>query len=268
MAQRRMFSKKIVETDRFLEMPVNAKLLYFYLNMSADDDGFVGNPKMIKMMSGATDDDMKILIAKQYIIPFESGVVVIKDWKIHNYIASDRYNKTQFKDERSQLSLENGEYKRLGENVIQDVRHSVDTGKVRLGKDRIGKVNKDIVEKSFVFPNWLSETETKRVEKGNPDNYEVRVPIAYLNQVAGKQYRFIEKSIKLVHARLAEGFALNDFKIVIDTKVAEWINDANMNKYLRPETLFGNKFESYLNQTKSNIPDTYGDEYSSAKLGF
>ncbi|TYC47772.1 hypothetical protein ESZ50_11390, partial [Weissella muntiaci] len=121
---------------------------------------------------------------------------------------------------------------------------------------------------AVAFPDWLSEKQVESVKKGRADNYLVKIPIAYLNQIAGKQYKFVEKSTKLVHARLAEGFALNDFKIVIDTKVAEWINDANMNKYLRPETLFGNKFESYLNQTKSNIPDTYGDEYSSAKLGF
>ncbi|TYC47770.1 hypothetical protein ESZ50_11400 [Weissella muntiaci] len=121
---------------------------------------------------------------------------------------------------------------------------------------------------TFVFPDWLSEKNIETVKKGNFGNYEVRVPIAYLNQVAGKQYRIVEKSTKLVHARLTEGFTLDDFKTVIDTKVAEWINDTNMNKYLRPETLFGNKFEGYLNQRKSNVPDTYGDEYSSENLGF
>lgn len=106
MAQRRMFSKKIVETDFFMEMSPTAKLLYFYLNMSADDDGFVGNPKTIKLISGATDDDLKILIAKQFIIPFDSGVIVIKDWKIHNYIQKDRYNQTQYLDEKKQLLVE------------------------------------------------------------------------------------------------------------------------------------------------------------------
>lgn len=136
MAQRRMFSKKIVETDFFMEMSPTAKLLYFYLNMSADDDGFVGNPKTIKLISGATDDDLKILIAKQFIIPFESGVVVIKDWKIHNYIQKDRYNQTQYLDEKKQLLVEeNGAYTKC----IQDVS-SLDT-QVRLGKskDRLGK---------------------------------------------------------------------------------------------------------------------------------
>lgn len=136
MAQRRMFSKKIIETDLFMEMPATAKLLYFYLNMSADDDGFVGNPKTIKLISGATDDDLKILIAKQFIIPFDSGVIVIKDWKIHNYIAKDRYNETQYINEKSELIIEeNGSYTKC----IHDVIHFDDTGKDRLGKESIGK---------------------------------------------------------------------------------------------------------------------------------
>ena len=142
MAQRRMFSKKIVETDFFIDMPVTAKYLYFYLNMEADDDGFVGNPKTIKLISGATEDDFKILIAKKFIIPFESGVVVIKDWLIHNYIRPDRYNETQYLKEKKQLGLtENKEYSRLDDIGIQDVIPLVATGKSkdRLGKDRIGK---------------------------------------------------------------------------------------------------------------------------------
>src|SRR5699024_9677123 len=90
MAQRRMFSKKITETDLFLDMPMSAQCLYFHLNMSADDDGFIGNAKTIRRMIGASEDDLKLLFAKEFLIPFESGVVVVKDWKIHNYIRSDR----------------------------------------------------------------------------------------------------------------------------------------------------------------------------------
>ena len=142
MAQRRMFSKKIVETDFFMEMSPTSKLLYFYLNMSADDDGFVGNPKTIKLISGATDDDLKILIAKQFIIPFDSGVIVIKDWKIHNYIRNDRYNETQYLEEKKQLIItENGTYSKVG---IPDDIPTVSTGKDRLGKDRL-ELGKDRV---------------------------------------------------------------------------------------------------------------------------
>lgn len=220
-----MFSKKIVETDYFMEMSPTAKLLYFYLNMSADDDGFVGNPKMIKMLSGATDDDLKILVAKQFIIPFDSGVIVIKDWKIHNYIQKDRYNKTQYTNEKSQLTVEeNGMYTKCIHNVS-----SSDT-QVRLGKVRLGKVSKDIVPQSETVPPY-------------------KTIIDYLNDKAGTKYRSSSKDTqKHIKARFNNGFTLEDFKTVIDNKVFEWGNNSKMSVYLRPKTLFGTKFEDYLNQ--------------------
>ncbi len=231
MAQRRMFSKKIVETDLFMEMSPTAKLLYFYLNMSADDDGFVGNPKTIKLISGATDDDLKILIAKQFIIPFESGVVVIKDWKIHNYIQKDRYNQTQYLDEKKQLLVEeNGTYTKC----IQDVS-SLDT-QVRLGKskDRLGKSNNTMSDKSDdVIP--YSEI------------------ISYLNEKTGRSFRTTEAHKRFIKARWNENYKLDDFKRVVDNKVADWtgktINGQPAEKYLQPSTLFGTKFDNYLNQT-------------------
>ena len=86
MAERRMFSKTIIDSDAFLDMPLSTQSLYFHLSMRADDDGFINNPKKIQRMIGCADDDLKLLIAKNFIIPFESGIVVIKHWKIHNYI--------------------------------------------------------------------------------------------------------------------------------------------------------------------------------------
>ncbi|MGE9789582.1 DnaD domain protein [Enterococcus faecalis] len=136
MAQRRMFSKKITDTDLFLDMPMSAQCLYFHLNMEADDDGFLGNAKTVRRKIGASEDDLKILMAKEFIIPFESGVVVIKDWKIHNYIQKDRYNKTMFFEEKSMLTLDkNNSYQFMDTECIQDVS-SLDT-QVRLGKDRL-----------------------------------------------------------------------------------------------------------------------------------
>ena len=91
MAERRMFAKAIIDSDAFLDMPLSAQALYFHLSMRADDDGFVGNPKRIRGMLGANEDDFKLLILKRFLLTFGSGVVVIKHWKIHNYIQSDRY---------------------------------------------------------------------------------------------------------------------------------------------------------------------------------
>ena len=111
MAERRMFAKTIIDSDAFLDMPTSARLLYYDLSMRADDDGFINSPKKIIRMTGASDDDLKVLIAKKFVIPFESGIVVIKHWKIHNYIAKDRYTETKYKEEKAMLQLdENNAY--------------------------------------------------------------------------------------------------------------------------------------------------------------
>lgn len=136
MAERRMFAKTIIDSDAFLDMPHSTQLLYFHLSMRADDDGFINNPKNIMRMIGCKDDDLSVLITKKFIIPFESGVVVIKHWKIHNYIAKDRYKETKYKDEKALLQLdENNSYT----TCIQPV-YKMET-QVRLSKDSIGKYN-------------------------------------------------------------------------------------------------------------------------------
>ena len=103
MAERRMFSKIVIDSDMFLDMPLSAQALYFHLSMRADDDGFVNNPKRIQVYVGASTDDLKILLAKHFLIPFESGVVVIKHWKVHNYIQKDRYKETYYQAEKELL---------------------------------------------------------------------------------------------------------------------------------------------------------------------
>lgn len=111
MAEKRMFSKKIIDTDWFMDMPASTQNLYFHLSMRADDDGFVANPKRIIKLVGASEDDYKLLIAKKFIIVFDSGICVIKDWRINNYLRADRYTETIYQEEKSQLSLgENEEY--------------------------------------------------------------------------------------------------------------------------------------------------------------
>ena len=111
MAERRMFAKTIIDSDAFIDMPLSTQALYFHLSMRADDEGFINSPKKIQRMVGATEDDLKLLIAKNFIIPFESGVVVIKHWKIHNYIRKDRMTETVYQEEKKQLiEKENGAY--------------------------------------------------------------------------------------------------------------------------------------------------------------
>ena len=143
MAERRMFAKSIIDSDSFLDMPLSTQALYFHLCMRADDEGFVNNPKKIQRMVGCSGDDAKLLIAKKFIIPFDSGVVVIKHWRIHNYIRADRLKPTNYEEERKQLNIKkNGSYMLCQTDVSQmsdSCQSNVSIGKARLGKDSIGK---------------------------------------------------------------------------------------------------------------------------------
>ena len=134
MAERRMFAKAIVLSDAFLDMPMSARCLYFTLAMLADDDGFVNSPKSIMRQCGATTDDMSILIAKRFVLTFDSGVVVIKHWRIHNLIQKDRYRETKYLDEKAQLTLDGN---KAYTECIQDV--SIVEPQVRLGEVSLGK---------------------------------------------------------------------------------------------------------------------------------
>lgn len=142
MAERRMFAKTIIDSDSFLDMPLTTQALYFHLSMRADDEGFINNPKKIQRMIGASEDDLKLLIAKSFIIPFESGIVVIKHWKIHNYIRGDRLHATKYTEEKALLNVKgNGSYtisNDLCQTSVSQVSGKLDT-EVRLGKDSIGK---------------------------------------------------------------------------------------------------------------------------------
>lgn len=149
MAERRMFSKRIVDSDAFLDMPLSTQALYFHLSMRADDDGFVSNPRRIRTMVGASEDDLKLLIAKRFLLTFESGVVVIKHWRIHNYINPDRYTPTTYVEEKSTLTLDDKKaYTECLPDVVHDVVQVGDKmcTQVRLGKviDRKGKDKENI----------------------------------------------------------------------------------------------------------------------------
>jgi hypothetical protein len=153
MAQRRMFSPDIVSSEEFLSMPVSGRELYFQLGMNADDDGFI-QPKMIMRVAGATEDDLKILLAKRFLLPFESGVVVIKHWLIHNMIRADRYKPTRFQEEKKLLFIkENKAYTEQKQLGCQSVNQMAP--QVRLGKVRLGKVSKEI---ALSYQEPLKET--------------------------------------------------------------------------------------------------------------
>lgn len=191
MAERRMFAKTIIDSDAFLDMPLSSQVLYFHLSMRADDDGFINNPRKIQRMVGATEDDLKLLIAKNFIIPFDSGIVVIKHWRIHNYIQKDRYKETVYQEERSILSVkDNGAYT-LDTECIQD-GYSLDT-QVRLGKESIGKdsLGEDRKGNKRFAPPSVTEVADYVAEKG----YHID-PEAFVDFYQAKGWKVGNQSMK------------------------------------------------------------------------
>lgn len=267
MAEKRMFAKTIIDSDLFLDMPASTQLLYFHLAMRADDDGFVNSPKKIQRMIGCSDDDIRILISKQFIIPFESGIVVIKHWKIHNYIRKDTYNETRYLEEKKHLVVDedktyqvviNSECTPTVDGSSTERLPFVDTDKISSGKVSEDK-NSNLPDKS---DGACSSSGTQKKGKSKVPKYpeEYEKIISYLNEKAGTSYRpSATSNQKHINARLNEGYNIDDFIKVIDVKCFEW-KGTDMEKYLRPETLFGNKFESYLNQKISQRSE---EEYES-----
>lgn len=117
MAEKRMFTQKIIDSDAFLDMPLSAQALYFHLNMRADDDGFVNNPKKLQRYIGSADDDLKLLLAKRFVIGFESGVIVIKHWRMHNTLRRDRYSPTHYQEELALLEVKENKAYTERENI-------------------------------------------------------------------------------------------------------------------------------------------------------
>ena len=171
MAERRMFAKTIIDSDAFLDMPLSTQALYFHLAMRADDEGFVNNPKKIQRMIGASDDDCRILASKRFILTFQSGIIVIKHWKIHNYIQSDRFKETVYLEEKTMLALDDN---KAYTERIQDVS-TLDT-QYSIGKDSIVKssIEKKVAEapvssKRFVKPTLEEVKEYCLSRKNNID---------------------------------------------------------------------------------------------------
>ena len=179
MAERRMMAKSIIKSDQFLEMPMSSQLLYFHLLLDADDDGFINAPKSIMRVIGAKDDDMRVLQAKGYTIPFDSGVIVIKHWRMHNSLRKDRYNPNpQLENERKQLIInDRKEYELVttwqptGNQLATNGYHSI--GKDSIGKDSIGKDSigsgrdKSQPTRTHFTPPTLEEVKAYCIERNN-----------------------------------------------------------------------------------------------------
>ena len=195
MAEKRMFSKKIIDTDWFMDMPASTQNLYFHLSMRADDDGFVSSPKRIIKLIGATEDDYKILIAKKFVIPFESGVCVITDWRINNYLRTDRYTETIYKEEKDSLVLdEKGKYN-LGipqVDPVLSISNSNTISNTNINKDRVVGEEKKLKHKYGEYKRVLLADE--ELEKLNKEFGEEKTQkaITYLDEyieMKGAKYK-------------------------------------------------------------------------------
>lgn len=200
-----MFSLKIVDSDLFLDMPLSSQCLYFHLSMRADDDGFVNNPKKIIKIIGANEDDLKILIAKGFVIVFDQGIIVITHWKINNYIRKDRYKPTMYIEQKQQLyQTENGAYiseEKVGCHLVNQRlssgQPSIDKGrldKVSIDKGRDGEIEKDKKSTPIFYGEYknvrLSKEEYKKLKEKLNSHTEIMInKLSRYMESSGKTYQ-------------------------------------------------------------------------------
>lgn len=224
MAERRMFAKSIIDSDAFLTMPSSTQLLYFHLCMRGDDDGFVNSPRSIQRMMGASDDDFKLLLAKRFILPFDSGIIVIKHWRIHNYIQSDRYVETKYLDEKSLLGIKSnksytflsdsddcvplsiGEGKKKPNNCVDTLCiQPVSTldSQVSIGKDSIGEDRKEKVKEPKAKPK-KAETLNDVLDCFDLDKNVRDALLDFIEMRKAKKRPLTPRALKMVINKLCE----------------------------------------------------------------
>lgn len=194
MADRRCFTKKITESDAFLEMPVSTQALYFHLNMNAcDDDGFVNSPKKVARMVGASEDDLRLLILKNFVIAFDTGVIVIKHWRMHNSLRNDRYHPTDYQEEFKQLGLkDNGSYTLSGNQVATDWQPLVSEMETEhnLTKHNITKHNLTKHKYGQYNNVLLTDEDMEKLKNEFPRDWEERVErLSEYVASTGKSYK-------------------------------------------------------------------------------
>lgn len=248
MPEKRMFSKVVTDTDAFMEMPLSTQALYFHLSLHADDDGFVGNPKRIQKLIGASDDDAKILVAKRYVLAFDSGIIVIKHWRIHNYIQKDRYKETTYVEEKSTLALDSKNayvekekveciqnVSNLYPECVQNVSNSYPNCTHRLDKISIDKISNSNSSdkksnKSFIPPT-LEEVKAYCKERRN--NVDAN---SFINFYESKGW-YVGKN-KMVSWKAA---------------VRTWENKDKKDKNVKQTSEWFDEYQENLNNTNNNL---------------
>lgn len=251
MAKKRMFNMNIVDSDAFLDMPLSTQCLYFHLNMRADDDGFVGNPKRIVRLIGCSDDDLKLLIAKRFVLCFEDGVIVIKHWRMHNCIQSDRYTPTVYQEEKDMLITKPNKSYTFAENninqeCIQNVSTDIDKGKdidIDLEKNNkyIGETDSKISDARRCLDAWntLSQHGIKPVSRMSSNSSRFKCLVARIREYG------VDNVLKAI-----EKVAQSDFLQGKTNTNAGWFN---FDWFVKP-----NNFPKVLDGNYDNKPNTSG----------
>lgn len=244
MAERRMMSKKIIDTDNFLDMPQSTQCLYFHLLLRADDDGFIQSPKSIMRITGCKEDDLKLLNAKGFVIGFETGVIVIRHWRIHNYVQSDRYSKSELPEAKC-VELKNKVYEVVGQPMNPDNNY-MDTKCIQNGYNLDTQIRIDKIREEENRIETLCHVTHDDVDKSHIEIIE------YLNFKTGSKFKPTTKPyVQAIRSRLKEGYTVDDFKTMIDKKCREW-KGTKLEKYLTPKTLFApSHFDTYLNSNET-----------------
>lgn len=230
MAEKRMFAKSIVNSDAFLDMPLSTQALYFHLCMEADDEGFVGNPRRIQRIIGASDDDMRILLTKRYLLTFESGIMVVKHWYINNYIQSDRKKETTYLEEKNMLTIDSKKayterYKNeLDTQCIQN-GYNLDT-QIRLDKNRLDKTSIDERENAHTHEEEIDYTSDLDCLSGIPTLQEVKDFITLKEYPIDAEYFY--------NYYMAQGWKRNGYPIENwQSLVIQWGRKENMQNGLK-----------------------------------
>ena len=253
-----MFAKTIIDSDTFLDMSLSTQALYFHLSMRADDDGFINNPKKIQRMIGASEDDLKLLIAKNFIIPFETGIVVIKHWKIHNYIRSDRYKPSIFKEK---------ELVKVDSQSIYQLIDSTDTIGIPNDnqkvyqmdtQDRLGK--ESIVQDSIVKDNTLLSASTDTKQKLNYEKImnlfnSVCVSLPKIRNLTDLRKQKIRKANKELNGDFENFFKRIESSDFLTGKNGSW-NGCNFDWVFKPQNLIKIIEGNYDNKTFTPIPQS------------
>lgn len=280
MANKRMFSNLITNSDAFIDMPASAQNLYFHLNMNADDDGFIGNPKRIMRIIGCSEDDLKLLILKRFLLSFDDGVVVIKHWRIHNVLKGDRYTQTVYTDELNTLYIKENKaysrdpdkafYKKLpNKTTLKPIENCIGTDleptwnqtgtNVEPNRNQCGTTGKGLgLDKDKVLVKKENNTKEKKSRLGNQDIKSVAK--AY----AGESEALFDALLEFIQMRkqMKKSLTLNAFKrrlqkldsLAIDTKSKIDIVNQSIDCNWLDFYAIANKANP---KVKSKVPDWY-----------